>query len=408
MATPPAPDHVPLPQSKNVPETTPPRVAFFTECFHEVNGVALTSRQYEAFAERHNLPFFSVHAAEKTATFPVGSVTRYELARGAFTIPVEADFGFDLRLNRYTTAVLRELEKFRPDVIHFTALGDIGILAARLAKKLGVPMAASWHTNTHEYANIRVAKFLRWLPKSWSAAAGRSAEDFTLRRYLRFYAQAGVHFAPNPELIDMLVQGTGRPCYVMPRGVNTDHFNPAKRTHTDGLFRLGYIGRLSPEKSVRMLARIEKALTAAGYGDFRIYIAGQGSEREWLEANLQKVEWAGVLNPEEHARAFANLDLYLFPSKTDTYGNVVLESAASRIPSIVTNEGGPKFLVEHAKTGWIAESDDQFVDYAERMTRDRAECRQMGENARQWAESRSWDAVFQGVYSRYQEHLLSS
>ena len=95
------------------------------------------------------------------------------------------------------------------------------------------------------------------------------------------------------------------------------------------------------------------------------------------------------------------MDLFVFPSRTDTFGNVVLEALSSGVPTIVTNEGGPKFLVHSGVTGFVAENDWEFIRYANALMTDLDMHCRMREAARHYACSQSWDAVFQGVFRAY-------
>lgn len=158
-----------------------------------------------------------------------------------------------------------------------------------------------------------------------------------------FYSAAQVLFAPNPKLCRELEDATGRPCYLMPRGVDSQLFDPTKRTRdrNGDEMVLGYVGRLSVEKNVRLLAQIERDLEQTEAGRFRFMIVGHGDEESWLRRNLRGAEFTGMLRGEALAAAYANMDLFVFPSHTDTFGNVVLEALASGVPAIVTLDGGP-------------------------------------------------------------------
>ena len=107
------------------------------------------------------------------------------------------------------------------------------------------------------------------------------------------------------------------------------------------------------EKNVRFLAEL-RGLVAAGSPDFRLVVVGSGSEAGCLRANLRKATLTGILRGEELARAYADMDVFAFPSETDTFGNVVLEALSSGVPAVVTTAGGPKFLVESGVTGFVA------------------------------------------------------
>src|SRR4030095_5502264 len=150
----------------------------------------------------------------------------------------------------------------------------------------------------------------------------------------------------------------------MIRGVDTELFSPAKRTASDGIFRFGFVGRLRAEKNVRMLADLEKRLLAAGKTNFRFLIIGEGNERGHLEENMKTAELPGFLEGEALSEAYANMDVFIFSSDTDAYGNVVQEANASAVPCIVTDQGGPKFIVQEGETGFVAKDLDDFVKYS--------------------------------------------
>jgi glycosyltransferase involved in cell wall biosynthesis len=381
-----------------------PRVAFFPDSFHEVNGVAHTSRNFDAFARRRNLPFLCVRPGSAAVSLRQdGNVWTLELPRGFLSIALEKDLFFDPAFVRHVPRIEEALAKFKPDLIHITGPSEAGILGAGLAHTLGLPLAASWHTNVHEYAGRRSEKFLRMLPGVSEKAAGQKIEDVSLALIGRFYRTAGVLFAPNAELCELLTRTTGKPCYLMPRGVDAELFHPRKRTRgaSDRTRVLGFVGRLSVEKNVALLVTIQGELERMGLADFRFMIVGHGGDEQWLREHLPGAEFTGVLRGEALAAAYANMDLFVFPSHTDTFGNVVLEALASGVPAIVTPHGGPKAIVRQGVTGMIAE-DGGFAAAVAAVLGDPARHRAMREAARAYAETASWDAVFEGVYAAYQ------
>ena len=386
-----------------------PRIAFFTDCYHEVNGVAHTSRQFEAFARRRELPFLCVRAGESTFHRQDATISTLELRRGPVRLRLDRDLTFDLLLWRHTEVVECVVKDFEPDLIHITGPGDIGQLGAYIAHRLRIPLVASWHTNLHEFGAHRLGTLLSFLPPNWRADLTRVVESQILRGVLRFYRIARVLMAPNEDLTDMLELSTGRPTYLMRRGVDTELFSPYRRDLDDGVFRLGFVGRLTPEKNVRLLARVERELLDAGLTNFRFLIVGEGSERVWLERNLQHCEFTGVLKGIELARAYANMDLFLFPSRADAFGNVVLEAMASGVPAVVTNEGGPKFLLQHGVSGYVAIDDGDFAAAAVEMMSHPERCSAMREEARRQASAAaSWDSVWERVYDAYSRAAQSS
>jgi phosphatidylinositol alpha 1,6-mannosyltransferase len=214
-----------------------------------------------------------------------------------------------------------------------------------------------------------------------------------------------VILAPNQELIDALHKGTGRVARLMTRGVDTDKFTPEKRTVNDGVLRLGSVGRLRAEKKVRMLVDLEKNLLAAGKTNFEFLIVGEGTEREYLEKNLKHAKFTGFLSGDDLSEAYANMDVFLFPSETDAFGNVAQEAHASGVPAIVSDQGGPKFIVRHGETGFIAKDLAEFTGYTIALIDDRSKLDEMKRLSRESAMSRSWDSVFESVYNAYAEAI---
>jgi glycosyltransferase involved in cell wall biosynthesis len=319
---------------------------------------------------------------------------------------MEKDLEFDTLFWRHGETIRRELELFRPDVIHITGPSELGMFGAYFAWEMKLPLAASWHTNLHEYASRRMG----WLTKRMAQRRGIVIEDGVeasgLWAMSQFYKMAKVLFAPNDELCQMLEKSTGRPCFLMQRGVDTEWFSPAHRTREagDAAVVLGYVGRLSVEKNVALLARVERELAAMGVGGLRFLIVGHGSEEDSLRRDLTAAEFAGVLRGAALAQAYANMDVLVFPSHTDTFGNVVLEALASGVPAVVTPDGGPKFIVRDGETGFVTD-DDHFAEAVAELVRDRTRSEEMRVKAREYALGCSWDAVFDRVYAGYETAL---
>jgi len=387
----------------------PPRVAYFPDSFHEVNGVAHTSRHFEAFARRRNLPFLCVRSGERAPKLIADSnVWTLELPRGFLSFSLEKDLRFDLAFLRHAALIGKTLKRFRPDLIHITGPSDVGILGAWLAHHNGLPLAASWHTNVHEYAARRSGWFLHLLTERQSAAAERKIENFAMAVLARFYKLASVLFAPNSELCALLERSTGRKCYIMPRGVDAEVFHPArrKRNPKDREQILGFVGRLSVEKNVALLVQVQQELKRRGLTNFHFLLVGHGAEENWLRERLPQAEFTGVLRGEKLAEAYANMDLFVFPSHTDTFGNVVLEALASGVPAIVTHDGGPATIVRNGQTGRIVD-DTEFAAAIAGVLADPEQHARMRLDARAYALSASWDAVFEGVYKAYEMMLQS-
>lgn len=378
------------------------RVAFFADSFHEMNGVALTSRMLEAHAREHGYPFLSVHAGPETRCWDLGSVRRVELALGRWSIWLEQDLRFDVLCARYKELLSAELGRFRPDLVHVTGPSHLGLLGMWASRRFDVRLAASWHTNVHEYTRRRLRQKLAWLPQAVAASACRSAEALTLAATLQFYRRAQCTMAPNPELTAMLEAATKRPSALMKRGVDTELYHPSKRNRVDDVVRIGFAGRLSPEKGVRWLNTVEDELERQAVTNYEFWIAGHGNEEGWLRRNLRRKQIAGVLRGEPLANFYANLDLFAFPSETDTYGNVIQEAMASGVPCVVTAGGGPKYLVRQEVDGLVTYDEAAFASACVRLVFEQDTRARMALQARQAAEAATWPKVFEGVYRAYE------
>jgi phosphatidylinositol alpha 1,6-mannosyltransferase len=377
-------------------------VAFFSDSYHGVDGVATTCRKVVETARQRQLPFLAVHAGPKRLGISDGPVKIMELDRGPVALNLDRHLKFDLLFSFHYQRVLEAARAFRPDIVHITGPGDVGITGARVAYALGVPLVASWHTNIHEFAGRRLEKMVGPLPATARRALGALTEKYVLMACLRYYQIADVILAPNREHAMLLQNGTKKPVYPMRRGIDTQLFSPLKRDAGDGIFRLGFVGRLCPEKNVRLLADLERGLRQRGIHNYRFSIVGDGDERQWLERNLQQADFTGELHGELLARAYANMDVFVFPSETDTYGNVISEAMASGTPAIVTCKGGPKYQVQDGITGFVADHPDDFLVKTMWLMSNPAQHRRFREACRVWAAGRTWDAVLDDLLEAYQ------
>ncbi|MBZ5590985.1 MAG: glycosyltransferase [Acidobacteriia bacterium] len=382
-----------------------PRVAFFTDAFYEPNGVGTVSREFQYFARRHELPFFSVHAGRATELKSEGSVTTLELWRSPLAFPLDRELRCDPFLTRYKDLALSELGSFKADLVHITGPGDVGILGAWVAHDLRVPLVASWHTNLQEYAQKRLYRSLHWAPENLRRSISSAAESGSMRALMLFYGMARLLMAPNQATVELLERSTAKPAVLMGHGVDVERFHPRQRARRDGPFTLGYVGRITPEKNVRVLAEIEQTLLKLGMRDFRLVLVGRGSEESWLKANLRHAEFLGTLRGSELARAFADMDVFLFPSTTDTFGLVILEAMASGVPVIVSPGGGPQHQVSQGQTGFVAATPQEFAERVLALKSDPCLHARMREAARHHACSASWEKVFSHVYAMYERVL---
>jgi len=172
--------------------TPPLRVALFTDSFDEANGVATLSRQFILFAQRRKYPLFCVRSGPQTEIASDQTVTTLKLRRGFASFPLDHDLYCDPLLCRYRNWVRTQIQPFRPEIVHITGPGDIGILGFWIAHLLKIPLIASWHTNLHEYAGRRLQNSFSFLPDVWGKRIASLAESRACEPACGFIITAGL------------------------------------------------------------------------------------------------------------------------------------------------------------------------------------------------------------------------
>ena len=377
-------------------------MALFADSFHETNGVGTLCRAYAAHARQRQWPFFCAYGGTETRSRVDGTVEELELRRGRLSFSIDTEMVCDPLLARHRAMTVDRLRRFRPDIVHITGPGDVGILGFWASNLVGVPMVASWHTNLHDYADRRLQSSLPFLPCVLRHFAGLGASHGALWALKRFYRIAHFVTTPNQEMTELLGRITGRPSFRMAHGVNTELFRPERRRRTDSRFCIGYVGRLTPEKNVRALVDLERRLLAAGESGFRILLVGEGSEAGWLKAHLQTAEFTGTLRGEELATAYANMDAFVFPSLTDTFGLVILEAMSSGIPVVLPPATGHKAGVRCGVEGILT---DDACGAVRQLMHCPATRSRMGNAGRRHACARAWDGVFDDLHRIYADGL---
>lgn len=385
-----------------------PRVALFADTYGQMNGAAMTLGRLVDFAEQRGRPMLCLHGGRRTESTVRGSVKEIAFRQSALSVRMDEELAFDPLFLRHFRRIMAELREFKPDIVHITGLNDVSIAGCLASRRLNIPVVATWHTNIHEFASRRLRDLLRFMPKYASDSIAAFSERQILRGTLLYHKIPHLILAPNPDLVTLLQQKTGREATLMTRGVDTVRFSPDRRTLNDGIFRFGFVGRLRPEKNVRMLIDVANEIPAEHQEKVRFLIVGVGSELDELKRSLPNADFPGFLSGEELYRAYANIDVFLFPSESDAFGNVVREANASGVPAIVTDKGGPMFQINEGFNGYIARNSSEFIDRALRLLGDPILLSEMKANARRSAEGYSWDAVFESVYSAYTDLVNSN
>jgi phosphatidylinositol alpha 1,6-mannosyltransferase len=358
------------------------KVVYFTESLlPHVDGVSRTLAQLFAFLEGEGVDF-RVHSpfVPGPEVGWSGRVHRVPYVR----FPLYRDYRVSIP---FTPRVWRELAEWAPDLVHVVSPTPMASRAARWAARRGVPVVSSFHTHFVSY--------FRYYGVPWMEGLG-------WRMLRRFYARCERVYAPSRSIVAELAEHDIRNTELWSRGIDLARFGPEHRSRElrtlaradDETPVLLMVSRLVKEKDMADLVGMEGELRRRG-SRHRLVLVGDGPMRAELEAALPDAFFAGHQDGEALARWYASGDVFVFPSTTETFGNVVAEAQASGLPTVVVDRGGPPDQVEPGETGWIARPNDpvDLADRVEGLLRDAHLRRRMGRAAREAARERDWAAI---------------
>ncbi|MGI8435919.1 MAG: glycosyltransferase family 4 protein, partial [Chthoniobacterales bacterium] len=365
--------------------------AWFTDTLQDVNGVSTTILKMAAAAAEAGeelvvvTSFGDLNTGDiKVKNFrPIGEfeLPEYELQKLSFP-PI-------LQVLEYV-----QREQFTEIII--STPGPMGLTGLLAAKMLNLQSSGIYHTDFPEYIRIltedRFLESLAWTYMRW------------------FYGQQETVFVNSEQYrrswVDRGIEANK--LQILPRGLDTELFNPTRRltsywkrpgARTDEV-RLLYVGRISREKDLDILANAYRQLQKEKL-PVRLFLVGVGPHTKALQENMPDAIFAGYLSGEQLATAYASADIFVFPSTTDTFGNVILEAQASGLPVVVSDLGGPRELVEEGVTGFITKAHDvdSFAAGIRRLVRDPFLREKIGQHARQGVIARSWPRAFEQFWA---------
>jgi glycosyltransferase involved in cell wall biosynthesis len=372
-------------------------MAHFTDTYYEVNGVALSLKQQMEAARRTDKDYVIITCDHKKRPDrpgiknfpPLGVLHLPEYREQKLFHPPFLDILNYCHLRRFT---------------HILAAtpGPLGLTAMAVARILHLRLWGTYHTALPQYAD-----YLTQDP---------TVVQLIWKYIVWFYNQMELVFVPSRSTAEEL-QAKGVSAdkiRIFPRGVNLERFHPAKRNgflegqvQGKDVTKLLYVGRVSREKNLEVLVRVFKKLLQ-DQAAVHLVVVGDGPYLEDMQQDLAGTPctFTGYLHGEDLAAAYASCDLFIFPSTTDTFGNVVLEAQASGIPVIVTDAGGPKENVLDGKTGLIVrgDSDKGLLKAIRSLLAHPERLKEMGLTARRYMEERPFDAAFQSTWRLFEQH----
>lgn len=363
------------------------RVAIVTESFlPKVDGIVTTLCKL--------LDHLALRGHESLIFAPSGGLTHYAqtpiIGFRAYAFPPYPE----IKLVPPVVNLTPQLAAFRPHLVHLVNPVLFGLAGLRSARRLGIPIVASYHTDVPGFAK-------RWGFNIWAAP---------LRAYLRWlHNKAAINFCPSVTTKQELEAHGFQRVRVWTCGVDTERFHPNRGSHLwrerlsaghpDAPLLLS-VGRVSPEKRLEWLRPVLEALPGA-----RLAIVGDGPTRQKMEQYFAGTPtvFTGYLYGDDLAQAYAAADIFVFPAANETFGMVALEAMASGLPVVAARAGGPLDFIVEGETGLLFDPNDQeaLIRTVCQLVNDSEYANDLGVSARKHAETRSWTVILDDLLQDY-------
>lgn len=377
------------------------RIALFAGAYnHIADGVSLTLNRLVEHLQKNGA---SVRVFAPTDGDPAIDHAGTLVPVPSVPLPGRSEYRLSLGLS---PSAKQALDDFKPTLYHVATPDVLGSHALRRAESSGTPVVASYHTHFSSYLKYYNLDLLE--TPLWS--------------YLRsFYEQCRQVYVPTNAIGEVLRgEGITSELRLWPRGVNTDRFAPRHRSASwreahgigENEVVVAFVSRLVKEKGLHVYADVIERLERMDV-PHRSLVVGDGPARNELEARLPNTTFTGFLEGADLAAAYASSDVFLFPSDTETFGNVTLEAMASALPTICANAAGSRDLVDDGTTGRLCEPGnvESFTHATRQLVLDDALRSRMRSAALERAREFTWDKVLDlmtGYYDEVLGHALAS
>ena len=387
------------------PLERPMRVSLFTDTLGDINGVCRFIQNVAEMARDTGRDLQVITSTRLTVPDEsnifnfkplfAGSMPKYDNLE--FVVPPLVE-------------MLRHLDRHQPDVLHISTPGPVGLVGYLAARMLKIPVLGVYHTDFPAYIDHLFED---------------AAFTYMCRRYMQFFYKPFSNiFTRSEDYVEALEQlGMQRDrCTALLPGVDTETFHTRFEDPTvwgrmgvdPDAVKVLYVGRVSVEKNLPMLAGVWKDASRRFKElglNAQLVVVGDGPYRPTMERELNSVKFLGFRHGDELSSIYASADMFVFPSITDTLGQVVMESQASGLPVLVTDQGGPKEVVTEGETGFVLPADrpDLWIDRLVQLVRDQGTRQRMGDAAHRamqpYALSNSFDHFWSVHTDAWHAHL---
>ncbi len=373
-------------------------IAVVTETYPpDINGVAHTLSKIVQGLQARGHVIWLVRPRQPGVDVALVNNSYQELLVRGLPIPFYRQLRLGLPAKR---ELLRLWTRQRPDIVHIATEGPLGWSALQVARKLKLPISTDFRTNFHAYSQHYGIGWLR---------------GAILAYMKKFHNAAHATMVPTAALEGELAGSGFKRLSVVPRGIDTSLFSPAQRqaklrsswgvSEQDRV--LLYVGRLAVEKNLGAVIDSYRALKLQ-HPDIKLVLVGDGPLRNELQQKHPDIVFAGFRVGQDLARHYASADLFMFASKTETFGNVTIEAMASGLAVVAFRHAAAGELIVSGKNGMLAEPSDVqgFQAAAQALLNDPAHMRAVGQQAWQTAHALGWPKVVEKTESIFQKILL--
>ncbi len=376
------------------------KVAFFADILEEnFDGVTHTLYQMIERIPQDSFDFLFItpHPPKNTDSFPFRIIKCPSMG-----LPMYSEYRIALPFLK--RSLQEELDAFDPDVVHFTTPSFLGNYARDYAKNRGIPLFSTYHSHFHSYLEY----YFGFLP------GGHKAIIPIANRLLKIYRDCDLTLVPSKAMKDFLLDWgvEEHQLKIWKRGVSQKQFNPASRDESwrrsiglEGKKSILFVSRLVKYKSIDTLADTYQLFKERN-NNVQFVITGDGPDAEYLKEKMPDAVFTGKKTEEELAMIYASNDIFMFPSVTETFGNVVLEALASGLPVVAAAEGGPLDIVNDHENGFLVKPRDAeaFYQKLNHLVEDDELRAKMSRSATEYAGTQSWDNIVDQLFSLYHSH----
>ncbi|MET3196564.1 glycosyltransferase family 1 protein [Bacillus sp. OAE603] len=368
------------------------KIAIFTDTYvPQVNGVAKTLNRFTNYLNE-NGHTFHVFSPEDCGAGSTENVTRLK------SVPFKIYPECKISLPNFSK-IKKKIKEFNPDIIHVATPFTIGLCGIQISKKLNIPLVASYHTNFDHYLHYYKLTYL---------------ESFLWKYLDWFHRSTKKIFVPSKDTLHHLNTKGFNNLSVWTHGVDCSLFKPAEdqeeikqKYNITSKYTICFVGRIAPEKDLDTLTNIMKYSKQRFGNQLTWVIVGDGPKKEEMmkKTGTNQIIYTGYLQKNELAEIYSVSDVMVFPSDTETFGNVVLEAMASGTPVIGANAGGVKNIIRDYSTGILCEPKNtlSFCRAIEDCLQQTNMLDRMSKKARDYALTQDWNSILNALVMEYEE-----